>query len=180
MGRRQPIEEHSDSGKLEKASRISSIVRYIVKNFHFKTNPSAIQNQEDLHKKENTFNSMFAVKSIDTAIQYYNEFQRQLQESDRKIKIAVIFSASDNLANEDEDTVDDDGDGMTNMEMTHRDFLHRAIEEYNQTFKCNINKNNFNDYRNDVSQKVKDKEIDLLIVVNMFLTGFDAQRLNTI
>jgi type I restriction enzyme R subunit len=114
---------------------------------------------------------------------YYQEFQRQLKDlpSDQKLKVATIFSYT---ANEEEPdgTIDENPEDTTGLDASSRDFLEQAIKDYNQIFgsSYDTSPDKFQNYYKDVSQRVKDREIDVLIVVNMFLTGFDATTLNTI
>lgn len=129
------------------------------------------------------FNSIFAVSSIDAAKLYYEEFKRQQKEVPelRKLKIATIFSFGQNDPEEDglEDENSESTEGLSGM---HRDFLDHAIMDYNLAFKTNYDTSSdkFQNYYKDVSLRMKNREIDLLIVVNMFLTGFDATTLNTL
>jgi len=132
-------------------------------------------------RKINGFNSIFAVSSIPMAMKYYTEFKRQLKEQNRNLSIATIFSYS---ANEDEpdDVLPEEGFETDMLDKTSRDFLAAAITDYNQTFSVNYDTSadKFQNYYKDVSLRVKNRELDLLIVVNMFLTGFDATTLNTL
>lgn len=132
-------------------------------------------------RKINGFNSIFAVASIPIAMKYYTEFKRQIEERNRNLTIATIFSFS---ANEDEpdDALPDEGFETDMLDKTSRDFLDAAIADYNQTFSVNYDTSadKFQNYYKDVSLRVKNREVDLLIVVNMFLTGFDATTLNTL
>lgn len=129
------------------------------------------------------FNSIFAVSSIDAAKLYYEEFKRQQKEVTelRKLKIATIFSFGQN--DPEKDGVEDENSESTEgLSPSHRDFLDHAIIDYNLEFKTNYDTSadKFQNYYKDVSLRVKNREIDLLIVVNMFLTGFDATTLNTL
>ncbi len=114
---------------------------------------------------------------------YYTEFQKQLTDlpSDQKLKIATIFSYA---ANEEEPdgTIDESSEDTTGLDGSSRDFLEAAIKNYNDMFgtSYDTSADKFQNYYKDVSQRVKDREIDILIVVNMFLTGFDATTLNTL
>ena len=155
---------------LENSSRISSIVTYILENFNKKT----------YHKK---FNSMFAVSSIEMAKAYYTEFAKQQASSISKLKVALIYSFG---ANDPEDSqtglmADEDFDA-SKLDTTNRAFLDTVITDYNNEFNTNFDTSStkFESYYHDLSKKVKDKQIDILIVVNMFLTGFDAKTLNTL
>lgn len=129
------------------------------------------------------FNSIFAVSSIDAAKLYYEEFKRQQKEVPelRKLKIATIFSFGQNDAEED-GVEDENSESTEGLSASHRDFLGHAIIDYNLEFKTNYDTSpdKFQNYYKDVSLRMKNREIDLLIVVNMFLTGFDATTLNTL
>ena len=140
---------------------------------------------EEVRKKAklNGFNSMLAVQSIEAAKLYYNEFQKQMAElpENKKLKIATIFSYG---VNDDtgEGTEDENTDNTEGLDESSRDFLERAIEDYNKMFSTNYDTSadKFPNYYKDVSLRMKNREIDILIVVNMFLTGFDATTLNTL
>ncbi|MCK9452071.1 MAG: type I restriction endonuclease subunit R [Bacteroidales bacterium] len=164
--------------------RISNIVTYIREHFDQKTKRNSFYKLKD--RRLAGFNSIFAVTSIDVAKKYYTEFQKQMAglPSDKQLKIATIFSYS---ANEDEPQIDgiiedENLEDTSRLDQSSRDFLEAAIQDYNKLFKTNYNTSSdkFQNYYKDVSQRVKDRELDLLIVVNMFLTGFDATTLNTL
>ncbi|NLC44318.1 MAG: type I restriction endonuclease subunit R, partial [Clostridiales bacterium] len=127
------------------------------------------------------FNSIFAVASIPMAIKYYAEFRKQITKKRRDLKIATIFSFS---ANEEEvdGLLPEEDFNTQNLDQSSRDFLESAIKDYNTTFNTNYDTSSdkFQNYYKDLSLRVKNREIDLLIVVNMFLTGFDATTLNTL
>ncbi|MDR0301397.1 MAG: type I restriction endonuclease subunit R, partial [Treponema sp.] len=122
------------------------------------------------------FNSIFAASSIPAACQYYAEFKSQLKNSGRKLNIAMIYSFA---VNEEEPDEEFDND---KLDKTSREFLDAAIADYNTAFAVNYDtsSDNFQNYYRDLSLRVKNREVDLLIVVNMFLTGFDATTLNTL
>ncbi len=129
------------------------------------------------------FNSIMAVQSIDYAKLYYNEFKRQMEAlpPNKRLKVATIFSYAVN--EEVLDTCEEeDCDSTTGLDQSSRDFLEGAIEDYNQMFGTSYDTgaDKFPNYYKDVSQRMKNRELDLLIVVNMFLTGFDATTLNTL
>ena len=161
--------------------RISNIVTYIRGHFDQKTKCNSFYQLKD--RRLAGFNSIFAVSSIEVAKIYYTEFQKQMTglPSDKQLKIAAIYSFS---ANEGEDGIIDDEnpEDTSKLDQSSRDFLDAAIKDYNKIFKTNFDTSGdkFQNYYKDVSQRVKDREIDLLIVVNMFLTGFDATTLNTL
>ena len=139
---------------------------------------------EEIKKKQrlNGFNSIFAVSSIAMAKLYYREFQSQMAaDPSKKLKIATIFSYA---ANEEENgNLDEENSEDTSaLDKPSRDFLEEAIADYNEMFHTNYDTSGdrFQNYYKDVSLRMKNKELDLLIVVNMFLTGFDATTLNTL
>jgi len=127
------------------------------------------------------FNSIFAVSSIPVAKKYYLEFKKQLEGKNKNLTIATIFSY---LANEEEnsDNLDDESFDTENLDLSSREFLEEAISDYNKRFGTNFDTSSdgFQLYYEDLSKRTKNKEIDILIVVNMFLTGFDATTLNTL
>lgn len=127
------------------------------------------------------FNSIFAVSSIPMAMKYYAEFKKQLAQQNRQFTVATIFSYA---ANEDDpdDVLGDEGFDTDALDQTSRDFLDSAIRDYNAAFNTNFDTSadKFQNYYKDLSMRVKNREVDLLIVVNMFLTGFDATTLNTL
>ena len=159
--------------------RVSEIVRYILEHFDQKTKRSSFYTLKG--QRIAGFNSIFAVSSIPMAMKYYTEFCKQLAESGRKLTVATIFSYS---ANEDdpEDALPDEGFETDALDKTSRDFLESAIADYNADFNTafDTSADKFQNYYKDLSQRMKNREIDLLIVVNMFLTGFDATTLNTL
>ena len=131
------------------------------------------------------FNSIFAVSSIDMAKRYYAEFQKQQasEESCTPLRIATIFSYSANESEDDLECLEDENpENVEGLERSSRDFLENAIRDYNQMFSqtYDTSPEKFQNYYRDVSLRMKNREIDLLIVVNMFLTGFDATTLNTL
>ena len=143
------------------------------------------KNYEETRRKAklNGFNSMLAVQSIEAAKLYYDEFRRQMAElpENRRLKVATIFSygVNDEVG---EVIEDEDPDSTLGMDESSRDFLERAISDYNRLFSTNYDTSadKFPNYYKDVSLRMKNREIDVLIVVNMFLTGFDATTLNTL
>ena len=159
--------------------RIREIVRYTLEHFDQKTKRNSFYTLKG--KRMAGFNSIFAVSSIPMAMKYYTEFKRQLTEQHRDLTIATIFSFA---ANEDdpEDALPEEGFETDALDKTARDFLDAAIQDYNQTFHVNFDTSadKFQNYYKDLFQRVKAREVDLLIVVNMFLTGFDATTLNTL
>jgi len=164
--------------------RISNIVRYIREHFDQKTKRNSYYQLKD--RRLAGFNSIFAVASIDVAKKYYTEFKKQLAglPSDKQLKIATIYSFGVNEPDdEDSGMIEDENlEDTSHLDPSSREFLEAAILDYNKIFKTNYDTSSdkFQNYYKDVSQRVKDREIDLLIVVNMFLTGFDATTLNTL
>jgi len=178
--------------------RISEIVSYVLEHFDQKTKRSFFyrfsakweeadkQNPKKLIERKETrhvagFNSIFAASSIPMAIRYYNEFKKQTAEKNRNLTIATIFSFSANEEGPDGLLPEEDFN-MENLDQSSRDFLEAAIRDYNETFNTNYDTSSdkFQNYYKDLSLRVKNREVDLLIVVNMFLTGFDATTLNTL
>ena len=179
----KPLETEQDEKKLSASenrkallhpARISEISQYILKNFRIKTH----RNQGG----SNGFNAMFAVSSVDAAKCYYEELNRLQKESERPLRIATIFSFA---ANEEQNAIGDIVDETfepTALDSSAKEFLQKAINDYNTMFKTSygVDSKEFQNYYRDLSKRVKSKEIDLIIVVGMFLTGFDAPTLNTL
>ena len=162
--------------------RISKIVEYILKVYNTKTHRNEYYNIKQ--KRLNGFNAIFAVQSVEAAKLYYEEFQKQQENlpEEKRLKVATIYSFA---ANEERNVIGDIPDENfepSAMESTAKEFLDKVISDYNDYFKTNFstNGNEFQNYYKDLSKKVKDKKIDILIVVGMFLTGFDAPTLNTL
>ena len=183
-------EMEMDEEKLKKAEkkmlmhpeRISEITKYILKVFNTKTYRNEFYDLKN--RRLNGFNAMFAVQSVESAKLYYEEFQKQ-QESlpeEKRLKVATIFSFAANEEPSSLGEIEEEGFETTAMNSTAKEFLKKVIDDYNNVFKTNftIDGQGFQNYYKDLSQKVKDKDIDLLIVVGMFLTGFDAPTLNTL
>lgn len=177
------IEAEQDEQKLSAAEnrqallhpdRIREITQYILTNFRQKTHR--------LKAGGKGFNAMFAVSSVDAAKLYYESFKDLQKNSDKPLKIATIFSFA---ANEEQDALGDIPDesfDVSAMNSSGKEFLSAAIADYNGYFKTSfgVDSNGFQNYYRDLAKQVKAKEIDLLIVVGMFLTGFDAPTLNTL
>lgn len=159
--------------------RIREVVSYIIEHFEQKTMRN--KHYEVKEQRLSGFNSIFAVSSIPVAKKYYLEFKKQLEEKNKNLTIATIFSYS---ANEEENTdnLDDESFDTENLDLGSREFLEEAISDYNKKFGTNFDTSSdgFQLYYEDLSNRTKNKEIDILIVVNMFLTGFDATTLNTL
>ena len=143
------------------------------------------QQIEEIKQKQRVsgFNSIFAVSSVDAAKLYYAEFQRQMAENPQKrLKVAVIYSYGANEEETDGILDEENLEDTSALDQSSRDFLDAAIRDYNGMFHTNYSTDGdkFQNYYKDVSLRMKNKELDLLIVVNMFLTGFDATTLNTL
>ena len=143
------------------------------------------QQIEEIKQKQRVsgFNSIFAVSSVDAAKLYYAEFQRQMAESpQRRLKVAVIYSYGANEEETDGILDEENLEDTSALDQSSRDFLDAAIRDYNEMFHTNYSTDGdkFQNYYKDVSLRMKNRELDLLIVVNMFLTGFDATTLNTL
>ncbi len=166
--------------------RVSEVVRYVLEHFDQKTQrntaytlPSRTRQGEE--RRVAGFNSIFAAASIPLAMRYYAEFQRQNAEQQRGLKIATIFSFSPN-EEEAGGLLPDEDFEMERLDAPARDFLEAALRDYNAAFSTNYDTSadKFQNYYKDLSLRMKNREVDLLIVVNMFLTGFDATTLNTL
>ena len=154
--------------------RIEQITQYVLDNFKQKTHRFNAGN--------NGFNAMFAVSSVDAAKAYYQTFKQLQSAVKNPLKIATIFSFA---ANEEQDAIGDIVDESFEVEAMNssaKEFLKSAIDDYNGYFATNydVDAKSFQNYYRDLAKRVKNKEVDLLIVVGMFLTGFDAPTLNTL
>lgn len=177
------IETEQDEKKLSAAenktallhpARIKEISQYILQNFRIKTHRNQGSNKG--------FNAMFAVSSVDAAKCYYEELNNLQKESDKPLKIATIYSFA---ANEEQSAIGEIVDETfepSAMDSSAKEFLTKAINDYNAMFKTSygVDSNEFQNYYRDLAKRIKSKEIDLIIVVGMFLTGFDAPTLNTL
>jgi len=177
------IETEQDEKKLSAAEnkqallhpeRIREVSQYILNNFRQKTHR--------MHAGSNGFNAMFAVSSVDAAKLYYETLNALQADSEKPLKIATIFSFA---ANEEQDAIGDIQDesfDVSAMNSSAKEFLSAAVEDYNAFFKTNfsVDSSGFQNYYRDLASRVRSKDIDLLIVVGMFLTGFDAPTLNTL
>lgn len=177
------IETEQDEAKLSAAEnqrlllhpeRIREISTYILRNFRLKTHRNEGSNKG--------FNAMFAVSSVEAAKCYYQELNALQKDSDRPLKIATIFSYA---ANEEQNAIGDITDETfepTAMDVSAKEFLEKVIADYNTMFKTSfsLESKSFENYYRDLSNRVKNQEVDLMIVVGMFLTGFDAPMLNTL
>ena len=200
-GRDKQVEAINTDSALLAPERISEVVTYILDHFDHKTkrntgfytfskltNISAVAKNQDtkeekLKVKLNGFNSIFAVSSIEAAKLYYMEFKRQMAERpEDALKIATIYSYGQNEDDPDGFIDDEESDNTDGLDLTSREFLEYAIKDYNETFNTayDTSSEKFPNYYKDLSLRMKNREVDLLIVVNMFLTGFDATTLNTL
>ncbi|MGH1469349.1 MAG: type I restriction endonuclease subunit R, EcoR124 family [Bdellovibrionales bacterium] len=181
------IEQEQDEKKLTAAEnkkaflhpdRIQEISKYILNNFRRKTHR--------LRNNDSGFNAIFAVSNVDAAKAYYENIvnlQKTTEfEKSKKIKVATIFSFAANEAQDAIGEIQDESFEVSAMESSAKEFLSKAINDYNQNFKTNfsVDSNGFQNYYRDLAKRVKNKDVDLLIVVGMFLTGFDAPTLNTL
>ena len=165
---------------LASQKRISEVVKYILEHFNQKTMRNAYYSLKG--QRVNGFNSMLAVSSIPVCKKYYLELKKQIEEQHRDLTIATIFSFAQNEDDCAEGILEDESFDTDGLDQSSRDFLDMAIDDYNKVFKTNFDTSSkgFQDYYKDLSDKVKKRDVDLLIVVNMFLTGFDATTLNTL
>ena len=157
----------------------------VLKNISEVASASGRQQIEEIKQKQRVsgFNSIFAVSSVDAAKLYYAEFHRQMAENPQKrLKVAVIYSYGANEEETDGILDEENPEDTSALDQSSRDFLDAAIRDYNGMFHTNYSTDGdkFQNYYKDVSLRMKNKELDLLIVVNMFLTGFDATTLNTL
>ena len=200
-GKDKQVEAINTDSALLAPERISEVVEYILEHFDHKTkrnsgfytfnkliNISEVAKKQDGKEEKqkvklNGFNSIFAVSSIEAAKLYYTEFKRQMAEHPEKaLKIATIYSYGQNEDDPDGFIDDEESDNTDGLDLTSREFLESAIKDYNETFNTayDTSSDKFSNYYKDLSLRMKNREVDLLIVVNMFLTGFDATTLNTL
>ena len=182
-------EEETDDEKLKvlenkmflHPERISEITNYILNKFDSKTYRNTQYTVKD--KRINGFNAMFAVQSVDAAKMYYEEFKKQQANlpEDKKLKVATIFSYAPNEERASGE-IEEESMSSSAMSTTAKQFLTNVVDDYNSFFQTNftIDGNGFENYYKDLSSRVRNKEVDLLIVVGMFLTGFDAPTMNTL
>ncbi len=182
-------EEETDDEKLKvlenkmflHPERISEITNYILDKFDSKTYRNTQYTVKD--KRINGFNAMFAVQSVDAAKMYYEEFKKQQANlpEDKKLKVATIFSYAPNEERASGE-IEEESMSSSAMSTTAKQFLTNVVDDYNSFFQTNftIDGNGFENYYKDLSSRVRNKEVDLLIVVGMFLTGFDAPTMNTL
>lgn len=177
------IESEQDEKKLSAAEnreallhpdRIKEITQYILEKFNQKTHR--------MFGSANGFNAMFAVSSVEAAKMYYESFKNLQKDREKPLKVATIFSFA---ANEEQNAIgeiQDESFETSALDSSSKEFLDSAIDDYNKLFKTNFSTEgkSFQNYYRDLSNRVKNQEVDLLLVVGMFLTGFDAPRLNTL
>ncbi len=173
------VDEHKLSAAENKQAllhpaRINEISQYILQNFKIKTH----RNQGD----KKGFNAMFAVSSVDAAKCYYDELNRLQKDSERPLKIATIFSFAANEEQSAKGDIPDENFEPSAMDVSAKEFLAKAIDDYNVMFRTSygVDSKEFQNYYRDLAKRVKGREIDLVIVVGMFLTGFDAPTMNTL
>ncbi len=198
--KRASVQDIDRAKALNDPRYISNVVKYIREHFNQKTkrneyyHHSIVQNVAQVAKNRNTteekqlqtlggFNSIFAVSDIEKACRYYAEFKKQQEgiASDKRLRVAMIYSYG---VNEDDLGIglEENSDDTNGLTTTQRDYLDLAIKDYNQMFAVNYDTSaeKFPNYYKDLALRMKNRQVDLLIVVNMFLTGFDATTLNTL
>lgn len=154
--------------------RIKGISQYILKNFRIKT-----------HRNQGNgkgFNAMFAVNSVEAAKLYYEELNNLQKDNEKKLKIATIFSFAPNEEQNAVGDIQDENFEPSAMDSSAKEFLTKAINDYNAMFRTSfgVDSKEFQNYYRDLAKRIKCQDIDLIIVVGMFLTGFDAPTLNTL
>lgn len=182
-GMDEKIEAIDTESALGNSKRIKQVVSYVLDNYDRKTKQTASYVVNGKHVKG--FNSIFACQSVEMAIAYYNEFKKQIADKKSNLTIATIYSFAANEANDvyaASGMMDDEDMDTSDMDASSRDALESAIMDYNVKFHTNFDTSaaKFQNYYKDLSQRVKNREVDILIVVNMFLTGFDATTLSTL
>ena len=163
------------------SERIDKVVEYVLEHFDQKTRRNETYKLQD--RRLVGFNSLFATASIEAAKRYYVAFQKAQADSqpDKKLKVGIIYSYAPN--EEDPDgLLAEEGFETESLDKSSRDFLESAISDFNKMFGTNwdTSADNFQGYYKDLAMRLRDREIDIVIVVNMFLTGFDATTLNTL
>ena len=162
--------------------RISEITKHILKVFDTKTHRNEFYDLKN--RRINGFNAMFAVQSVDAAKLYYEEFEKQqgTLQIEKRLKVATIYSFAANEEQKAIGEISEESFDVSAMDSSAKEFLEKVIDDYNGYFKTNFStgSDKFENYYRDLSLRVEKKEVDLLIVVGMFLTGFDAPTLNTL
>ena len=162
--------------------RITEIAKHILNVFDAKTHRNVVYKLKD--RRLSGFNAMLAVQSVDAAKLYYEEFKKLQSglDDDKRLKIATIYSFAANEEQRAIGDIDDENFNPDAMDSSAKEFLDKAIDDYNKCFTTNFSTagNEFQNYYKDLSKRVKQREVDLLIVVGMFLTGFDAPTMNTL
>ena len=177
------LEQETDEERLTAADyqmaflheeRIREISRYILKNFNRKTHRN--------YAGVNGFNALLAVSSIEAAKRYYEQLNALQQDAEHPLKIATIYSFTPNEEQQAIGEIPDETFTPTAMSSTAKEFLEKAINDYNRMFGCSysVESTSFQNYYRDLAKRVRNQDVDLLIVVGMFLTGFDAPTLNTL
>lgn len=162
--------------------RVSNIVSYILQHYNQKTMRNGSSYMHN-NIRRTGYNSIFAVSSIKAAKVYYTEFKKQIKENNSDLKVGLIYSYTINKEEDGNDCIiEEDSDSTKALDVADSAFLQNAIQDYNDYFKTNydISGGLFQNYYKDISKNMKDGKIDILIVVNMFLTGFDSKILNTL
>ena len=183
-------EEEKDEGKLKKLEktmflhpdRIQKVVKHILSVFNTKTHRNGYYTEKE--RREKGFNAMFAVQSVEAAKLYYEEIARQQKDipEEKRLRVATIFSFTPNEEQKAAGEIPEENLDVSALDSSAKEFLDKVINDYNSLFATNYSTNgkDFQDYYKELSQRVKSRQIDLLIVVGMFLTGFDAPPLNTL
>lgn len=182
-GTDEKIEAIDKEKALNNKERIEQVVKYVLDNYDRKTKRTAVYKVKG--KQYKGFNSIFACQSVEMAVLYYKEFRKQITERNSDLTIATIYTFAVNEENEaysSSGIIDDEELDAGGLDVHSRDALEEAIMDYNLKFHTNFDTSpaKFQNYYKDLSMRTKNREIDILIVVNMFLTGFDATTLNTL
>ena len=173
------VEAINTEEALNHPDRIRNNVTYLLEHFDQKTKRNSTYTLKG--KRQSGFNSIFATSSIPVCKQYYCELKKQIKEEGEELKIATIFSYAPNSDEYSEGILGDESFDTQGLDLTSREFLDLAIRDYNNTFQTNFDADSgFEEYYKDVSDRMKKRELDMLVVVDMFLTGFDATTLNTL
>lgn len=197
----QKVQAIDTKKAIQDPQRIHDVVAYILEHFDQKTrrrgqsyeykvleNVKEVAKNKRIKEQKKThrlsgFNSIFAIESIPLLMRYYDEFKKQMETSRRDLTIATIFSFNPNEEQPESDgNLPDESMDTNGLDKPSRDFLEAAIDDYNKKFhtQYNTSSEEFQNYYKDLSLRMKNREIDILLVVNMFLTGFDATTLNTL
>ncbi len=182
----KPVDESANQNTnnindFESEKRIAVIVEDILKKYNRKTARDKVCGKIE-EKRRNGFNALLAVSSIKVAKKYYEEFKKQQEEKEERLRIGLIYSFAANGEITAVGGIQDETGGIGDLDKDDKIFLEKAIEDYNEYFQenCSLVADGFDAYYKNISDKIKTKKIDLVIVVGMFLTGFDSKYLNTL